>query len=386
MKNIHSTLSAVLLGCIYNAICAIPGHSITPANYSFDAVRQALAIVETDAGVGSGFIVIIDGDKYLLTNCHVVKDAKSLSLRLIDGVDLVPLSIDIADGNDLVRFRLKNDTNLNALMLSSSSPTIHDSIVVLGNSDGRGVATELKGEILGLGPGVIEVSAGFVSGNSGSPILSKNGTILGVATYVTREAPQKDWITKGTRFEATRRFGLRVSDGMKWNRISMRQLFTQTSLISEIDEYANDLIVILACWRHYGFVENPESAFRQYAVNMKHQSPSPLRQKMNIFVTNYAKYMQDGAKYSDKSFTINSLKSAVTTSFLEVSTAARQRLKKEIWVNSDFARQAKELDELLELLYEETEKVMQDSDFWEIYKYGSGGGRVLDYHTLVKMR
>ena len=296
MKNIHSTLSAVLLGCIYNAICAIPGHSITPANYSFDAVRQALAIVETDAGVGSGFIVIIDGDKYLLTNCHVVKDAKSLSLRLIDGVDLVPLSIDIADGNDLVRFRLKNDTNLNALMLSSSSPTIHDSIVVLGNSDGRGVATELKGEILGLGPGVIEVSAGFVSGNSGSPILSKNGTILGVATYVTREAPQKDWITKGTRFEATRRFGLRVSDGMKWNRISMRQLFTQTSLISEIDEYANDLIVILACWRHYGFVENPESAFRQYAVNMKHQSPSPLRQKMNIFVTNYAKYMQDGAK------------------------------------------------------------------------------------------
>lgn len=343
-----------------------------PPVYNFDTVRQSLAIVETDSGVGSGFIVFIDGNKYLLTNCHVVKDAKQLAFKLIDGKELVPLSVDIADEHDLVRFRLKDDTDIQALSLASVPPTINKSILVLGNSDGRGVATQIEGKILGLGPGVVEVDAGFVSGNSGSPIITLSGEVLGVATYVTRAPPHKNWITQGTRFEATRRFGIRVSDGMKWNRISWRQLIEQTALLDEVNEYANDLIVILACWRNYGFVDDPKNAFRQYALGMQNQNPSVLRRQMNSFIRQYALYLRDVKKYADRSFTLSSIKDALAKDFRAVPSVARQRLRKEVWVSSDFAKQAKDIDELLALLSDETEKVLQSSSFWIIGQWNNG--------------
>ena len=70
---------------------------------------------------------------------------------------------------------------------SRISVKIGDAIVVLGNSGGGGVVTKLEGKLVGIGPDRIEVSAEFIPGNSGSPIIHvPTGKVIGIATYLTR--------------------------------------------------------------------------------------------------------------------------------------------------------------------------------------------------------
>jgi hypothetical protein len=94
-------------------------------------------------------------------------------------------------------------------------------VAVFGNSDGSGVATKLYGELLSTGPELVEVSAEFISGNSGSAILNKEMQVIGIASYV--KYPDEDEMKEGTKFEGTvRRFGYRL-DGVEWGAVNWRQ-------------------------------------------------------------------------------------------------------------------------------------------------------------------
>jgi serine protease Do len=48
---------------------------------------------------------------------------------------------------------------------------INDWVTLVGNRRGGGVATQVSGTVLGIGPEKIEVNAQFQPGNSGSPVL-----------------------------------------------------------------------------------------------------------------------------------------------------------------------------------------------------------------------
>ena len=94
-------------------------------------------------------------------------------------------------------------------------PDIGEAVTILGNSDGRGVVTEIRGHILGVGPQQIEVDAPFVAGNSGSPVLNRVGRVVGVASYLRNCRDNADWSKRNTRYNGVRRFALRLS-GIRW--------------------------------------------------------------------------------------------------------------------------------------------------------------------------
>ena len=104
---------------------------------------------------------------------------------------------------------------LPAFTLERNLPDIGETITILGNSDGRGVVTEIRGHILGVGPQQIEVDAPFVVGNSGSPVLNRAGRVVGVASYLRNFRDNADWSKKNTRYNGIRRFALRLS-GIRW--------------------------------------------------------------------------------------------------------------------------------------------------------------------------
>jgi hypothetical protein len=82
---------------------------------------------------------------------------------------------------------------------------------VYGNSDGRGVFTDLSGKILGVGPSSIEIDAPFVPGNSGCPVLSyPEMKVVGVATLLTYALPT--WVMQGSRFASVRHFATRIDN------------------------------------------------------------------------------------------------------------------------------------------------------------------------------
>ena len=180
----------------------------------FEEVKDKLVVIVCGEKAGSGFIVRDGGRPYLFTNAHVVQRGAVIAHRL-DGTRLMLGPRDEAVGRDMVRFAL--DESMPAFDLAAGVPDIGDPVVVLGNSDGRGVVTEIRGKVIGVGPREIEVDAAFVIGNSGSPVLDRHGRVIGIATYLRDCRDDTDWSKADTRFNGIRRFALRLL-GTRWSR------------------------------------------------------------------------------------------------------------------------------------------------------------------------
>ena len=181
----------------------------------FAGAKDKLAVIVAGTKAGTGFILRIDDGCWLYTNAHVVEGAAPGSVRatLLNNAVLQLGACQRAQGLDLVRFALVGP--LPAFVPELNVPDIGETVTILGNSDGRGVVTEIRGHILGVGPQQIEVDAPFVIGNSGSPVLNRAGRVVGVASYLRNCRDNADWSKKNTRYNGVRRFALRLS-GIRW--------------------------------------------------------------------------------------------------------------------------------------------------------------------------
>jgi len=184
-------------------------------NSSFVGAKDKLAVLDCGVRTGSGFLLQMGERTYLVTNAHVVRDTPRPTAMMMNGRALKLGPREMAVGRDLARFEVSGAYP--TFTLERDVPDIGDAITVMGNSDGRGVVTELHGKILGVGPQELEVDAGFVLGNSGSPVLNRAGRVVGVATYLKDCRNAADWTKSATRFNGVRRFALRFT-GLRWVR------------------------------------------------------------------------------------------------------------------------------------------------------------------------
>ncbi len=181
----------------------------------FAASKDKLAIIVAGGKTGTGFI-LRDGSRcWLYTNAHVVDGVPAGDVRatLIGNTVLSLGACQRAQGLDLVRYALAGP--MPAFLPERNVPDIGETITILGNSDGRGVVTEIRGHILGVGPQQIEVDAPFVIGNSGSPVLNRAGRVVGVASYLRNCRDNSDWSKKNTRYNGVRRFAIRLN-AVRW--------------------------------------------------------------------------------------------------------------------------------------------------------------------------
>jgi len=139
---------------------------------------------------GSGFIV--DPNGIIVTNNHVVKDAKSVMVTLDDGTELPATVIGRDARTDLAVLKVKADHPLPAVTLGDSHALKPGQwVIAMGNPFGLGGTVtagivSAKGRDIGAGPydNFIQVDAPINQGNSGGPLFTQDGKVVGVNTAI----------------------------------------------------------------------------------------------------------------------------------------------------------------------------------------------------------
>ena len=215
--------------------------------YTFDDVYDKLVIIDCKgthgAWSGSGFAARMDGKTYIFTNQHIVLGSDTISFKTAKGEVLRPLSIELSATRDIARLLIEDHDGLaDSDHLSMGAP-----LAVFGNSEGGGVATELYGKVTGIGADLVEVSAEFVSGNSGSPVLNLDREVIGIASYVRYSTPSK--MKEGTRFEnKIRRFCYRLTD-VQWARVNWKKYNTEYGrTYRETEALVDSVLAVVNGW------------------------------------------------------------------------------------------------------------------------------------------
>lgn len=143
----------------------------------------------TGSALASGFIVSADG--LIVTNRHVVVGSRAVRVKLADGREIPAQVIGTDATTDIALLRV-NAGRLPALRLESSDKvSVGDPVVAIGNPFGLGQSVtagilSARARTLEEDPYIdfLQTDAAINLGNSGGPLLSTDGAVIGVTTAI----------------------------------------------------------------------------------------------------------------------------------------------------------------------------------------------------------
>lgn len=208
----------------------------------------SLVFIEGGGGAGSGFICRMKGGVFVCTNQHVVAGMPTVKITRLDNVRVTPGAVQAAVGHDLMRLAIADAPKpLVAMENVEAEARIGDEVFVLGNSEGARVIQPLSGKLLGIGPDRIEVSAPFVPGNSGSPIVhAKSGKVIGIATYLAQRRYSEFADRPDTR---VRRFGYRLDSAQQWQPVAWPVFQAERAEMQKIEMLTKDFARLIEALR-----------------------------------------------------------------------------------------------------------------------------------------
>ena len=255
------------------------------------AVEEAIAVIEGDRGVGTGFFCRDGETTYLYSAAHVLSGNLKLKVKLRDGTVVRKFGqLEAAEGADLIRLPV-NEPVPKALEIGAASGVskVGTPVLASGNAGGGGTVGFEEGRIVGVGPESIEIDAQVIQGNSGGPILhGETKQALGVVTHLTAE--RKDLWAKGTRFADVRRFGCRLDRTWQWKQVPIEVFLKEGKAVLAIQEQSELMMAAMqpAKWKDDVFQrqrENPlarDIASLQLWIDQNAQRASEMDRKKRL--------------------------------------------------------------------------------------------------------
>jgi serine protease Do len=151
---------------------------------SYDIFNQPF----TQQAAGSGWI--IDEDGLIVTNNHVVENADSVTVTLVDGRTFTAETVRTDSLSDLAIVKVNASNLPSAEVGDSDTLQVGDWVVAIGNSLGMGISAtagivSAKGVSLSVSEGqtqedLIQTDAAINPGNSGGPLVNMAGEVIGI--------------------------------------------------------------------------------------------------------------------------------------------------------------------------------------------------------------
>ena len=173
-----------------------PPAAATSAAALVRTATRSVARIRADRNTGTGFTVRQrDNEALLVTNAHVVRDARSVSIIAPDGSEHPATVLNRDDEIDLALIAVADMTAMPPMALGNSAALRPgDSLYVIGfalGTDLLGDPTVTRGVVSGqrlIGEvDYIQTDAAMNPGNSGGPVFNAAGEVVGVATWGMRE-------------------------------------------------------------------------------------------------------------------------------------------------------------------------------------------------------
>jgi S1-C subfamily serine protease len=185
---------------------------------AFDIIRPAVVRVrglgvdengdEIERSVGTGVVIVDSG--VILTNLHVVANASKLALVFADGLESEAAVVGLHPEQDLAVLQAKTipDDLTAATMRSTKDLALGDDVVAVGFPFGIGPSVS-AGVVSGLRreyrspegkrvlTNLIQFDAAANPGNSGGPLVTAEGEVVGIVTGLLNPTEQRVFIGIG---------------------------------------------------------------------------------------------------------------------------------------------------------------------------------------------
>ena len=161
-----------------------------------------------DRSLGTGVVIIDNGT--ILTNLHVVWGSKKIRVRFHDGTDSEAVLVGTQPENDLAVLRaLKPPAELEAATMRSTGDLFPgDHVIAVGHPFGigpsvsYGVVSGLKREFRSPEgertlSNLIQFDAAATPGNSGGPLVTMDGNVVGIVTAILNPSEQRTFVGIG---------------------------------------------------------------------------------------------------------------------------------------------------------------------------------------------
>jgi S1-C subfamily serine protease len=192
---------------------AVPSPAASPAGGTAAAdseqqvvnkVEPGLVVINTtlryssEAAAGTGMVINPSG--LVLTNNHVIEGATKITATVVATGKTYPAAVVGYDKTaDIALIRLQGAAGLTTVPIGNSATVkAGEPVLALGNAEGQDAIVPAAGRVTGLNKtitatdqgtassetlnGMIQISAGIVPGDSGGPLASSAGQVIGMDT------------------------------------------------------------------------------------------------------------------------------------------------------------------------------------------------------------
>ena len=170
------------------ASCTSEQKLILPEN--LQTVLRSVLTLRAGGAVGSG--VLISNEGWAITAGHLVSGLKEVTVRLQSGLELTATVVRVDSQQDIALIKLPGRGHPCVGVAAGKEPLIGTDLFIAGAPTGEDLALSItKGVVSGLrewqGKRYIQTDAALNPGNSGGPMFSSEGRVVGIVSWKIAE-------------------------------------------------------------------------------------------------------------------------------------------------------------------------------------------------------